>query len=104
MKGLLGVLLSVKPVLTLKDGEVSPLTQVRTMKAGMDVLYNFAASHKQIDEMAVEYATTPDVADSLIVRLGSIYPKENIYRTTVSPVIGAYTGPSVICVSIIGKT
>ncbi|APV43946.1 EDD domain protein, DegV family [Dehalogenimonas formicexedens] len=103
-KGLLGVLLSVKPVLTLKDGEVSPLTQVRTMKAGMDVLYNFAASHKQIDEMAVEYATTPDIADALIDRLDSLYPKEKIYRTTVSPVLGAYTGPSVICVSVIGKT
>ena len=102
-KGLLGVLLSVKPVLTLKDGEVSPLTQVRTMKAGMDVLYNFAAGYKVIDEMAVEYATTPDIADSLIDRLSSLYPKEKIYRTTVSPVLGAYTGPSVISVSVMGK-
>jgi len=103
-KGLLGVLLSVKPVLTVKDGEVSPLTQVRTMRAGIDVLFNFAAGHKQIEEMAVEYATTPDLADSLIDRLGSIYPKEKIYLTTVSPVLGSYMGPSVISVSVMGKT
>lgn len=103
-QGLLGSLLSVKPVLTIKDGEVSPMTRVRSMNAGIDVLYNFAASHKQIDEMAVEYATTPDLADALIDRLGGIYPKEKIYRTTVSPVLGAYMGPSVLSVSVMGKT
>jgi DegV family protein with EDD domain len=103
-KGLLGALLSVKPVLTTKDGEVSPVTQVRTMKAGIDVLYNFAVSHKQIDEMAVEYATTPDMAEALIERLSAIYPKENIYLTTFSPVLGCYMGPNVISVSVMGKT
>jgi DegV family protein with EDD domain len=103
-QGLLGSLLSVKPVLTIKDGEVAPLTRVRSMNAAIDVLYNFAAGHKQIDEMAVEYATTPDMADALMDRLGAIYPKEKIYRTTVSPVLGAFMGPSVLSVSVIGKT
>jgi len=103
-QGLLGSLLSVKPVLTMKDGEVAPLTRVRSMNAGLDVLYNFAAGHKQIDEMAVEYATTPDMADILIERLAAIYPREKIYRTTVSPVLGAYMGPSVLSVSVMGKT
>jgi DegV family protein with EDD domain len=103
-QGLLGSLLSVKPVLTMKDGEVAPLTRVRSMTAGIDVLYNFAACHKQIDEMAVEYATTPDLADALIDRLGAIYPREKIYRTTVSPVLGAYMGPNVLSVSVMGRT
>ena len=103
-QGLLGSLLSVKPVLTIRDGEVAPLTRVRSMSAGIDVLYNFAAGHKQIDEMAVEYATTPDMADALIDRLGAIYPKEKIYRTTVSPVLGSYMGPNVLSVSVMGKS
>ena len=103
-QGLLGSLLSVTPVLTIRDGEVAPLTRVRSMSAGIDVLYNFAAGHKQIDEMAVEYATTPDMADALIDRLGAIYPKEKIYRTTVSPVLGSYMGPNVLSVSVMGKS
>ena len=103
-QGLLGSLLSVKPVLTIKDGVVAPLTRVRSMNAGLDVLFNFAACHKHIDEMAVEYATTPDMADALIDRLGAIFPKEQIFRTTVSPVLGAYMGPSVLSVSVMGKT
>ncbi|AKG53862.1 DegV family protein [Dehalogenimonas sp. WBC-2] len=103
-QGLAGSLLSIKPVLTIRDGEVAPLTRVRSMAGGIDVLYNFAASHKNIDEMAVEHATTPDLADALVERLGAIYPQEKIYRTTVSPVLGAYMGPSVLSVSVLGKS
>ena len=46
--GLVGSLLSVKPILTTKDGEVAPLTRVRSMTAGADYLYNFVASHEII--------------------------------------------------------
>lgn len=103
-QGLLGSLLSVKPVLTMSDGQVAPLTRVRSMNAAIDVLYNFAAGHRQIDEIAVEYATTPEMADALIDRLSDLHPRERIYRTTVSPVLGAYMGPSVLSVSVMGKT
>ncbi|HJX13626.1 MAG TPA: DegV family protein, partial [Dehalococcoidales bacterium] len=34
--GLLGSMLSVKPILTIKEGEMSPLTRVRSMSAGLD--------------------------------------------------------------------
>ncbi|MGI2335604.1 MAG: DegV family protein [Dehalogenimonas sp.] len=101
-QGLVGSLLSVKPVLTMRDGEVAPLTRVRSMNAGLEILYNFAAGHKTIDEMAVEYATTPEVAETLIKKLSNIYPADKIYLTTVSPVLGAYMGPNVISVSVLG--
>ncbi len=97
----LGSMLSVKPVLTLKDGEVSPLTRVRSRTAGLDYLYNSVAGFSQIDGLAVEHATTPDEADALIERLGSLYPK-HIYKSTVSPVIGTYVGPHVLSVSVVG--
>ena len=100
-QGLLGSLLSFKPILTMKDGEVSPLTRVRSRAAGMDYLYNFAAGFSHIEEMAVEHATTPDDADNLVGRLGSLFPKERIYRSTVSPVIGTYTGPHVLSVTVL---
>ena len=92
-QGLLGSLLSVKPILTLRDGEVSPLTRVRSRVAGIDYLYNYVAGFSKIEGLAVEHATTPDEADKLVERLGSLFPKERIYRSTVSPVIGTYVGP-----------
>ncbi|MFB0559025.1 MAG: DegV family protein [Dehalococcoidales bacterium] len=100
-QGLLGSLLSVKPILTIRDGEVSPLTRMRSRAAGMDYLYNFVASISKIEELAVEHATTPDDADNLVERLSSLFPKERIYRSTVSPVVGTYAGPGVLSVSVL---
>ena len=100
-QGLLGSILSFKPILTVKEGEVSPVTKVRTKAAGMDYLCNFVAGFSKIEELAVEYATTPDDADELIKRVSSFFPEERIYRSTVSPVIGTYTGPNVLSVSVL---
>ena len=100
-QGLLGSLLSVKPILRMEDGEVAPLTRVRSRQAGLDYLYNFVKNLKKIDELAVEYATTPEDARELTDRLNEIFPRERIILSTVSPVIGTYTGPHVVCVAAI---
>ena len=98
-QGLLGAMLSVKPILTVKDGEMSPLTRLRSRAAGMDYLYNFVAGFSNIESLAVEHATTPDDADKLVERLSSLFPKERIYRSTISPVVGTYAGPDAMAVS-----
>jgi DegV family protein with EDD domain len=100
-QSLLGSVLSVKPILMVKDGEMAPLTRVRSVHAGIDYLYNFVAGFSNIEGLAVEHATTPDDADRLVERLGSIYPKEKIHRSIVSPVIGTHAGPHPIAVMVL---
>ncbi len=100
-QGLLGAVLSIKPILTVKNGEMSPLTRLRSRAAGMDYLYNFVAGFSRIEGLAVEHATTPDDADRLVERLGSLFPKERIYRSTISPVVGTYAGPGAMAVSVL---
>ena len=100
-QGLLGSLLSVKPILTMKEGEVHPSTRVRSLTAGMDHLYDFVSGFSNIDELAVEHATTPDEAERLAERLGPVFPKERIYRSTVSPVLGVYGGPGAMAVTVL---
>jgi fatty acid kinase fatty acid binding subunit len=99
-QGMVGSLLSVKPILTLKDGEVTPLTRVRTVKAGMDYLCNFVASIPKIEALAVEHATTPEEVDELVSSLDKFFPSDKIIRANVSPVIGTYVGPHVLAVSV----
>ena len=67
----------------------------------MDHLYNFVTGFSQVEGVAVEHTTTQDVADSLAERLSSVYPKEIIYRSTVSPVLGTYAGPNAIAVTVL---
>lgn len=100
-KELLGSVLSIKQILTVKEGEMAPLTRKRSLAAGMDYLYNFVAGFSNVEELAVEHTTTPDEADRLVERLGSVFPKERIYRSTVSPVLGTYAGPSAIAVTVL---
>ena len=100
-QGLLGAMLSVKPILTVKNGEMSPVTRLRSQTAGMDYLYNFVAGFPHIEELAVEHTTVPDEADRLVERLGSLFPKERIYRSTISPVVGTYAGPGAMAVTIL---
>jgi DegV family protein with EDD domain len=102
-QGLLGSILQVKPVLTMKDGEVSPLIRLRSMSAGSEYLYNFVKDFDNIEEMAVEHATTPHEADLLVERLTAIYPGKPIYRSTVSPVLGTYMGPNVLSISVLSS-
>ena len=100
-QGLLGSMLSVKPILTMRDGEMAPLTRVRSKGAGMDYLYNTVTGARKIDLLAVEHCTTPDDADALEARIKKDYPDLEIFRSVISPVIGTYSGPNAIAVSIL---
>ena len=101
-QALMGSMLGINPVLGIKDGEVFPYGRERSRAKALDHLYQFAAGHTRIEEMAVEDATTSDETNAFIERLGAIYPKERIYRSKVSPVIGTNVGPRVIGVAVLG--
>jgi DegV family protein with EDD domain len=100
-QGLLGAMLSIKPILTIKDGEMAPLTRVRSLAAGLDYLYNFVPGFSKVEALAVEHTTKPDEADELVGRLSKTIPKERIYRSIVSPVLGTYAGPIALALTVL---
>jgi len=102
-KHLLGSILNVKPVLTLKDGEVMPAGQARTRAKGIDKLFDFVKNAKDIQDLSVIYNTTPDEAESLAERISSIFPKERIRLARLGPVLGEHCGPGILFVVIRGK-
>jgi DegV family protein with EDD domain len=101
-QSLLGSILKINPIVGLHDGEVIPISRERSRARALDYLYRFAASYTKIDEMALEYATAIDEAEMLIERLGSIFPKERIYRSKATPVVGTHTGPGLLVLSVLG--
>jgi DegV family protein with EDD domain len=98
----LGSKLKFNPIIGLKDGEVVGFGRPRSRTKAIDFLYDFVMSYSQIDEVAIEYATALDEAEMLAERLNSRFPKERIYITRASPVIGTHTGPSLLLVSVLG--
>ncbi len=99
-KALLGSILSVKPILTLKDGEVVPAGQVRTRAKGLDRLFEFVQSMANIQELTVVHSTTPDEAQALAERFGSVFDKEKIIMSRLGPVLGVHIGPAALIVAV----
>ncbi|MFC1864973.1 DegV family protein [Chloroflexota bacterium] len=98
----LGSVLKINPIITLKDGVVEPAGRTRSRAKALDYLYDFVMNFSNIEALAVEYATTPDEADELVERFGSKFPKERIYRSRATPVIGTHTGPGLLIVTVLG--
>ena len=98
----LGSVLKINPIVTLKDGLVEPAGKTRSRAKALDHLYDFAASYAHIEEMAVADTACPDEAEALRERLGAIFPKERIYRSKMTPVIGTHTGPGLLLVAVLG--
>ena len=98
----LGSILKMNPIIGIKDGEVFPFGRERSRAKAIDYLYNFAMSFANIEEMAVEDAACPGDAERLVKRLGAEFPKERIYRSKTTPVIGTHTGPGLLLVAVLG--
>jgi DegV family protein with EDD domain len=100
-QGLLGSMLSVKPLLTIREGEMAPLTRVRSLSTGLDYIYSAMASIPNIKLLAVEHSTSLENADKMVEKLSAIYPREKIFRSVISPVIGTYAGPDAMAISVL---
>ena len=98
----LGSMLKINPIITIKDGVVEPAGRTRSRTKAIDYLYNFAMSYSYIEEIAVEDAACPDEAEMLVERLSSKFPKERIYRSKTTPVIGTHTGPGLLLMAVLG--
>jgi DegV family protein with EDD domain len=99
----LGSALKVNPILTIRDGLTEGVTRVRCRAKAVDYLGDFVMSFPDIEEVAIEDATTPDEAKILAERLGSRFPSERIYWMKVGPVIGTHVGPHVLGVGVLPK-
>lgn len=100
LRNFLGSLLSVKPILQLKDGEVQPLEQVRTRNKALQRVAELAKSFGPVDRMAILHAADPTSANTLVEMLAPFFPKEKMYVSEIGPVIGTHAGPGTVGIGI----
>jgi DegV family protein with EDD domain len=100
VQALLGSLLSVKPLLSIKDGELVPVSQVRTRADGVDKLFEFVKNAIDIQDLSIVYNTTPDEALALAGRIGSVFSKERIRLAKLGPALGVHSGPGLLAVAL----
>ena len=98
-RALLGSVLKIKPILTIKEGEAHPAERVRTREQGMRKLEEVVRRSGPIKRLSVIHSTTPDEAEVLRQRLGDVVPQEETILAGFGPVMGTYLGPGALGVS-----
>ena len=98
-KSLLGSLLSVKPILKIKDGEFVPVVQMRSRAKGMEKLFDLAREVGNIEDLAITYSTTPDDARALADQINSTLHPKQVRVARVGAVLGVHGGPGVIAMA-----
>lgn len=101
-QALMGSLLKINPIITLRDGVVEPAGRAHSRAKAIESLYSFVEGFSSIEGLAVEDAACPEDSDLLVDRLSNILPKEKILRSRTTPVIGTHTGPGLLLVAVLG--
>ena len=99
----LGSLLSIKPILMIKDGEAHPVERVRTRERGLQKLVETAKGLAPVKHVSILHSTTPDEAESLRERLNDLAPEEGIIMARFGPVVGTYIGPGALGIGLMSS-
>jgi DegV family protein with EDD domain len=96
-RALLGSMLSIKPILEVRDGVVEESGKVRTRSKALAALAERVQA-QPIETCAVLHGQATDV-DELLDLLDPAFPRDETVTGLVGPVIGTHAGPGVIGVS-----
>ncbi len=92
-QGMLGSVLGVKPLLTMREGDLSLSGIARTRTRAVERLYDFALSFPRLVDAAVPYTTNREAADALARRVREAFPRASVYVARVGPALGTHAGP-----------
>ena len=94
-RALLGQVLSIKPLLELKDGVVVEAGRQRTRSKALVAIVEVAKSHAPLKRLALVHGASSEVAnlEGLVVDVAT---ENAIIVTDMGPVVGTHGGPGII--------
>jgi DegV family protein with EDD domain len=87
-----GSLLSVKPIIEVRDGVVEAESRPRTRSRSLEQLASKVPDAELLDQLAVVHAAAPDVGRVVDI-LASRFPRDDMLVGHIGPVIGSHAGP-----------
>jgi DegV family protein with EDD domain len=90
----LGSILSIKPIISMAEGEVVPLERVRTQAKVMERMRQLLEEHLPAREIAVLYSTDAEEAQKIFANLKKDSPRRSVYLAQFGPVLGTHLGPN----------
>jgi DegV family protein with EDD domain len=93
-RAMLGTVLSIKPIIEVRDGVVEEGGKQRTRAKALAFLVDKVRSAGAVEQLAVMHADCSDV-DQFVAMLAEVYPGEIIVGE-IGPVVGAHAGRGTI--------
>ena len=94
-QALLGSMLSIKPLLELKDGKVAEAGRQRTRAKAISHLAKVVTEAGPYARLAVAHGSAPDV-DTLVAKLADVECDTPMVVTEIGSVVGTHGGPGII--------
>ena len=101
-RAMVATLLSIKPMIILREGIVDELGKERTHRKGVARLRRVTEDFSPLDDLCINYTTTPDEARAFAEQLEGLLPEgKQPLLAQIGPAIGTYTGPAALGVSLL---
>jgi DegV family protein with EDD domain len=97
---LIGALVKVRPMLTIRAGVIGPSGVARTHARGIERLCDFVRKRLPIDDVAVVHSNTPEEAQSLADQVRSIVPQSHPIVARLGAALGVHAGPGALVVVV----
>jgi DegV family protein with EDD domain len=94
----LGSLLSIKPVIEVRDGVVEPESRQRTRARSFEYLAEKVRRAGPLKRLAIAHAVAADV-EEIQRLLAPLFPAGETIVSYIGPIIGAHTGPGTVGVA-----
>ena len=99
-QALLGSLLSIKPVIVVKEGEVAEESKQRTRSRALSYMSTKVAGDAPLERLAIADGACDDI-DAVALQLTAIAVEHPMVSVQLGPVVGSHTGPNTVGVCYI---
>ena len=96
----LGGMLKVKPILSIRDGEVHPVERPRSLERAKNRLVDLAKELAPIRQINISYSTDRVQALGIRAQLAELVAPEHLIESRFGPVLGTYVGPNALGVAV----
>ncbi len=104
LQSVLGNVLKIVPIITLRDGEVAEYSKVRTFARAVDQMVEVVTTRihgRGMARVAILHSVAPDLADSVARRIEQAVAPAVLIKSCVGPTVGTHAGPGAVGVAFL---
>ncbi len=100
---LVGSALSIKPIISVREGRVTAIERIRTWKKALRRMVELTQDEGDLSDIIVLYVGEREDADAMLAELRTLFPDTNVMLGRAGAVIGTHVGPGSIGIATLRR-